>query len=297
MRAPRVALTALVAVALVPSVAGAANADAPGNDEVGGAVVLHLGDRVTQDTTEATTNAGDDALNEACGAPFVNGSVWYQYTPSASHNVVVDTTASDYETGVMVFTGTPTADSLLTCGPGEAGLHARAGVTYYVMAFSDTETIGGNLVVKLENAPTPRGHVTVAAQGAAFHGGAAKIHGTYRCRHNESFAGIDAHLGQRAGRLKIRGEGHAQSRHCDGKVHDWSARVVSPVGTYAKGRASAKVTIIVCGVLECRRDVAKKTLHLSWAPGPRTPMGHPSATSGTTQGSPGLSLQHRWPTR
>ncbi len=127
-------------MALVPLAAGAANAVPPDNDEATGAVVLHLGDQVSEDTTQATTNAGDDALNANCGAPATNASVWYQYTPAKKRNVVLDTSASDYSAGLMIFQGTPTADSLIACGPGAVGIRARAGQTYYVMAFSDTAT-------------------------------------------------------------------------------------------------------------------------------------------------------------
>ena len=93
--------------------------------------------------------------------------------------VVFDVTESDYSAGLMVFEGTPTADSLVTCGPGIVGLHAQGGQTYYVMAFSDTAVNGGNLVLSLKKAPTPRAHVTLSKRGLAFHGGAgaARIHG------------------------------------------------------------------------------------------------------------------------
>src|SRR5262249_41190032 len=162
------------AVALGPLAAGAANAAAPSNDESTGAEVVHLGDTVNEDTTQATTNAGDDTLNQDCGAPATNASVWFKYTPGQKRNVALDTTASDYSSGLMVFDGTPTADSLVTCGPGEVGLRARAGHTYYIMAFSDTDVIGGNLVLSLVNAPTPKVHVSVAKHGLAFHSGAAQ---------------------------------------------------------------------------------------------------------------------------
>src|SRR4029079_16538431 len=178
MRAPRFFLPAMLAAALVPLSSGPASAAPPGNDESAGAVALHLGDRVEQDTTQATTNAGDDALNANCGAPATNASVWYTYSPSVRRNVVLDTTASSYSAGLMVFRGAPKADSLVACGPGAVGLRARAGRTYYVMAFSDTDVIGGDLVLTLQNAPTPRVHVTLAKRGGAVHGRAAKVHGT-----------------------------------------------------------------------------------------------------------------------
>ena len=65
MRALRLSMAAMVAMALIPLAAASASAAPPANDEVAGAVALSLGDRVVQDTTEATTNAGDDALNDA----------------------------------------------------------------------------------------------------------------------------------------------------------------------------------------------------------------------------------------
>lgn len=294
MRAPRFFLPAMLAAALVPLAAGPASAAPPGNDEPGGAVALHLGDRVELDTTQATTNAGDDALNANCGAPATNASVWYTYSPSVKRNVVLDTSDSNYSAGLMVFNGTPTADSLVTCGPGAVGLRARAGKTYYVMAFSDTDVIGGDLVLTLQNAPTPRVHVTLAKHGVAFHGGAAKLHGTYKCTHAESFAEVDAHLLQRAGRLKIQADS-GTGISCDGLRHHWSTRLVSPVGTYAKGDGVAKVSIISCGLLQCRQDRAKRHVHLTWAPKPhRQWMAHPT-TARTGHPRPLMARQKHWP--
>ena len=294
MRAPRFFLPAMVAAALVPLAAGPASAAPPGNDEPAGAVALHLGDRVQQDTTQATTNAGDAALNASCGAPATNASVWYTYSPNVKRNVALDTTASSYSAGLMVFDGTPTADSLIACGPGEVGLRARAGRTYYVMAFSDTDVNGGNLVLTLQSAPTPRVHVTLAKRGVAFHGGAAKLHGTYRCTHAESFAEADTHLLQRAGRLKIQADSGTRVR-CDGKRHHWSTRLVSPVGTYAQGDGVAKVRLISCGLIQCRQDKAKRRVHLVWAPTPhRQWMTHPT-TARAEHRHPLMELQRHWP--
>jgi hypothetical protein len=297
MRAMRFLGAMILAVALVPLAAGAAQAAPPGNDEVGGAVVINLGDRLTEDTTQATTNSGDDALNANCGAPFTNASVWYQFTPATTTPVVFDVTESDYSAGLMVFKGTPTADSLVTCGPGIVGLRAQGGQTYYVMAFSDTAVNGGNLVLSLKKAPTPRAHVALSKRGLAFHGGAgaARIHGTYSCKHDEGFSGLHAHLTQRAGRLKIKGDAFTGVQ-CDGQRHRWSAKVVSPVGTYAAGRAVGKVRIDVCGFLECRHDVAKHRVHLRWASSSsRAVSVHPSATR-AVDAHPLVSLQARWPT-
>jgi hypothetical protein len=280
--------------ALVSYAAGSAYAAAPpANDESTGAVVLHLGDQVNEDTTQATTNAGDDALNANCGAPATNASVWFKYTPTKDRNVILDTSASDYSSGMMVFKGTPTPNSLRACGPGSVGIRAKAGKTYYVMAFSDTDVNGGNLVLTLNNAPTPHVHVTVAKHGLAFHGGAAQIHGTYSCTHAESFAGVDSHLLQRAGRLKIQADSGTNVT-CDGRTHPWSTRLVSPVGTYAKGAAKAKATIFACGVIQCSHIKVKRDVHLSWAKSPnRAWMKQP--TRSLRVHHPLISRQQHWP--
>jgi hypothetical protein len=282
-------------MALVPLAAGPASAAPPPNDESGGAVAISLGDHVTQDTTEATTNAGDATLNANCGAPATNASVWYQYTSDGDRRVALDMSSSSYSGGLMVFKGTPTANSLIACGPGAVGLHARPGKTYFIMAFSDTEVNGGTLVLSLENAPTPRVHVSVAKHGVAFHGGAARIHGSYYCKHADSFNSfLGAFLFQRAGRLKIQGEGDTTVR-CNGKRHHWSARIVSPIGTYAKGHAVAKVQVFACGLIQCRQDRAKRDMNLTWAKNPqRQRMVHPSATR-TGHPHPVIGRQRHWP--
>ncbi len=265
MRAVRLLVAATFGVAIVPLAAGAANAAPPSNDEVGGAVVLHLGDHDTQDTTQATTNQGDSDLNASCGAPFTNASVWYQYTPSVTRNIAVDMSASDYGVGAIIFDGTPTPDDLIACGPELVGAPVTAGHTYYIMVFSDNEVNGGNLDLRLEKAPEPRVHVSASKHGLAFHRGAAQLHGSYRCRHDEFGSVVDARLRQRAGRLKIQGEG-GTGIHCDGARHRWTAKVVSPTGYYAQGPGLAKVTIIACGLVDCRIARVKRHVHLAWAP-------------------------------
>jgi len=295
MRARRLLLPAMLAVVLLPLAAAPASAAPPGNDEPQGAVALHLGDRVVQDTSEATTNAQDDALNANCEAPATNASVWYKYSPAVDRTVVLDMSASSYSGGMLVFKGTPTADSLVSCGPVAVGLRARAGQTYYIMVISDTDVNGGRLVLTLKNAATPRVHVSLARRGVAYRGGAARIHGTYFCKHGENFAGLISHLFQRAGRLKIQAQSDTEIR-CDARRHHWSARLVSRVGTYARGPALAKVKIIACGTLVCRQDSAKRHIHLVWARSQRQRLVQPSATR-MERPRPLIESQVHWPGR
>jgi len=257
----------LLAAALVlplSMAAAPASAAPPGNDEPQGAVVLHLGDRVVQDTSEATTNRQDSRRNANCGAPATTASVWYKYSPRVDRRVRLDVTASDYTSGALVFAGTPTAGSLVACGPGVVALRARAGRTYNIMVISDTDVNGGRLVLRLRKAlPPPRVQVSVARRGVAFRGGAARIHGSYLCRRAE-FAELGGTLFQRAGRLKIQSE-FGKGLRCNGIRHQWSARLVSPFATYARGHALARVRIIACGAFECRRDRARRHIHLAQA--------------------------------
>lgn len=293
MRARRQLVAALMAVGVLPLTAVPASAAPPGNDEPQGAVVLHLGDRVVQDTTEATTNAQDDALNANCGAPATAASVWYAYSPDVARRVVLDMTASDYSGGMMVFAGAPTADSLVSCGHGKVGLRAQGGQTYSIMVFSDTDVTGGRLVLSVENPPPPpRVQVSVAGRGVAFRGGAARLHGTYSCA-NGDFNVLNGSLLQRAGRLKIQAEFGREIR-CTGSRHRWSVRLVSPVGTYARGRAVATVRIVACGVFVCRQGSSKRQVHLAWAAGSSRQRSLQPTTTRTQRPRP-LVEQRQWP--
>jgi hypothetical protein len=294
MRALRLLVTAMVAVGLLPLAAPSASAAPPGNDEPAGAVWLHLGDRIVQDTTQATTNAQDVALNANCGAPATNASVWYKFTPAVDRGVVLDVTASDYSSGMLVFAGTPTADSLVACGPGVVALRARAGRTYNIMVISDTAVIGGRLVLSRKAAPPPpRVHVRVARLGLAYRGGAARIHGTYFCK-NGDFSALFGTLFQRAGRLKIPAQFEEEIR-CNGRRHHWSARLVSPIGFYARGRALARVTIFACGTFQCRQDRTRRHIHLARAWVPQRQRSVQPSTSRMERPRPLVERQRHWP--
>lgn len=294
MTTRRQLVTAVMAVGLLPLAAAPANGAPPANDEAQGALVLQVGDRVVQDTSEATTTTQDEALNAGCGAPATTASVWYTYSPDRDRMVVLDVTASDYSGGVLVFAGTPTADSLVACGPGIVALRARAGKTYSIMVISDTGVSGGRLVLSLEKAPPPpRVHVSISPRGLAFRGGAARLNGTYSCHHGQ-FAALHGTLFQRAGRLKIQAE-FVRGIRCNGDRRRWSARVVSPVGTYARGHALTRVTIVACGILACRRATTKREIQLAWASGSDgRPWAQPP-TTGTQRPRPLVGLQGHWP--
>ena len=57
-----------------------------------------------------------------------------------------------------------------------------------------TATIGGSLVLDLKNAPVPHARISLSKHGVAFPRGAARVHGTYMCKHDESFSFAAARL-------------------------------------------------------------------------------------------------------
>lgn len=295
MRNRHVLTAAAAALVLVPLTATPAAAAPPGNDEPAGAVPIAVGDRVVQDTSEATTGASDAELNEECGAPETNASVWYTFTPERSGVYVLDMSDSDYSGGALVFEGAPSPETLVSCGAFTVPVEAEAGTAYTVMVISDTEVNGGELVLTLARALRPRAQVTVARRGLAYRNGDARIRGRYTCRRAEEFAFVTASLVQRAGRLKIPASADRGVR-CDGQWHRWSVRLVSRTGLYAKGTAQARVRIVACGFVECALDSSRRQVRLVRAGGPRK---RSSATSSSLQGraalpGPALEISRRW---
>jgi hypothetical protein len=267
MRIARLGITLVAAAALVPLSASAAFAAPPGNDTPDGAVSLTLGQTYKEDTTKATTDSQDADLNQVCGAPFTNASVWFTYDAAADGTVLADMTQSDYTGGFMIFEGAPTQDSMLTCGPQSLGFEATKGTSYTIVAFSDTEVNGGNLVLSLDKGPpAPKIKVTVDDAGWAFKDGSAQLTGTYVCK-NADFLDLQGQLTQIWKRLKIQGFFFKEfaGSQCDGRLHSWKRNVVSDNGLYAPGAATVSMFNFACGPIVCAEvdTTSKVTLHKS----------------------------------
>ena len=95
----RAGLLAAVALLIIITVGhGARTALAqpvPPNDNFSGTAFAAVPYSDTQDTTDATTEAGEPA--PVCAASFGH-SVWYNFTPAASGTYRVDTLSSDFDT-------------------------------------------------------------------------------------------------------------------------------------------------------------------------------------------------------
>ncbi|TQM63704.1 DUF6299 family protein [Humibacillus xanthopallidus] len=255
MKTRRFIIAAVAALLLAPMGASTALAAPPGNDIPSGAVAVSVPSTVVQDTSDATTDALDAALNTRCGAPVTNGSVWFTYTDTTGDGLLVDVSGSDFTAGVIIVAGEPTTDSsVVACGPGSAAVRGEAGTTYYVMAFSDTAgVIGGNLVAGFSALPpAPVATLTVEPKATAYRDGSLLLRGTYSCANADGYSSdVEGTVTQTVGRMKIEGFFFVYPLECDGAVHSWEAIVTSSNGLFAGGKATSVSLVFACGVFDC----------------------------------------------
>ena len=268
MRRARTAGMAALLLTLTTMVATGAPAFAavPSNDTYAGATVVStIPFTETVDTTEATSDGDDTALNAQCGAPATDASVWYSVTATSDTGLVADVSGSSYSAGVMVATGSPGDWTLLSCGPGATGWAAAAGKTYSVIAFDDQLDGAGNggaLKITIDVAPPPTIVATVNPT-ATFNTktGAATVSGSVTCTGEADFAFLEVNLSQNVGRFIIRGFGGTDVT-CDGRTRPWSVEVLGDNGKFAGGKALNVTLAVACGVFDCGVDFQESIIHL-----------------------------------
>jgi hypothetical protein len=260
-------ISTALCVAAVAAVVGAAPAlaAAPSNDVRGGATTISaLPFSDTVDTSQATTDADDAALNAQCGAPVTNGSVWYAYTPPAGvDGVVVDVSSSSFSAGALIAEPDGSGGWLVDgCGPGTTGVPVVAGTPYLILAFSDTPGVtGGTLRISVTQATVPTVDVTVNPKGRVDKYGNALLTGTYTCTGGDFFS-LSSSLKQAVGRFAIQGDGYYDGS-CDGASHAWSASVVPYNGKFAGGKSASFTYAFSCGALFCGDSYKEQTVKLS----------------------------------
>jgi hypothetical protein len=102
--------------------------------------------------------------------------VWYTFTPRASKRIEVNTFGSDYDTDLVIYTGTPGDLTEIACVD-DAGntvqskvvFDAVAGETYYIMVGAWNSGPGGNLVFNLGNPSAEVFHNQFFHDGALVH--------------------------------------------------------------------------------------------------------------------------------
>ncbi|MDX1992771.1 MAG: right-handed parallel beta-helix repeat-containing protein [bacterium] len=90
-----------------------------------------------QDISGATRDAADPTL---CAADF-SRTVWFRYTPAENHDLVFNTSGSDFDTVIAVYTGSPGSLTQVACNDdsgenptSQVSFDAVAGTTYFLLA-------------------------------------------------------------------------------------------------------------------------------------------------------------------
>jgi uncharacterized protein DUF6299 len=263
----RLVAAAAAAFTIVAMTGAPAVAAPPGNDVYGGAeAVTGIPFTTTQDTTEATSDADDDELNEACGAPAMDASVWYTFTPGTEEVYLADVSGSDYAAGVFVATGAPGSFEVLACGFGGAAWQAAAGETYSIVAIDDQSDGGGNggtLELSIDVAPPPPALDVTVNPTAQFDSktGSALLSGTMSCGADAEFAFLEAQLTQRVGRLLIRGFGGTEVT-CDGTARPWTIEVIGDNGLFKGGKSASVTFAAACSAVFCSEYLNESTVQL-----------------------------------
>ena len=262
----RIGAIGLLTAGMLVGFASPVAAAAPSNDTIAGAtVVTQLPFSDTVDTTEATTDADEQAAAQPCvdiGAPAIENAVWYTGTASESLTVGVDVTASSYSAGIAVFDGSPSAATFVTCGPGMVAGPVSAGQTFYLMVFGDIPgSLGGTLEISVFEAVMPDVALTVDPI-AHFdaRSGAATVSGTASCSGSD-FASVSGRLRQSVGRFVIDGFFFV-GIPCDGTTQTWTADVIPLSGKFAGGHASVEVSAFACGPAGCDQAFVQQPVRL-----------------------------------
>jgi Rieske Fe-S protein len=255
IRPARVLGLAAVTASMVVVTALPASAAPPSHDTIDGAkVISEVPFSEIVDTTEATTDAEDAAINTNCGAPATNGSVWYSLTASGSAAAyLVDVSQSDFTAGVIVATGTPGNLSLVTCGPQSVGFEVTPGTTYFLMAFSDNpDVVGGQLSISVtEASPPPKVSMTINEVGRVnTKTGAATVSGTYTCDGQADFTVLQGRLSQKQGDIHVVGNFEQLDLPCGG-TFKWSATIAPESGKFKRGEAASLALVAACNQLGC----------------------------------------------
>ncbi len=269
MRLSRLLGVASAVTILTGVTAAPAWAAPPVNDTVDNAVPVTVGYADTLNTSEATTDAVDAQLNETCGAPATDASVWYLLEPAVDTAVIIDVSRSNYPAGVAVGVGSPGALTTVACGPGTILLTASAGVTYYVLAFDDQSDGGGNggrLRIAFIETESPSVSLAVSRKAFINSQGNVELHGTYRCENafgveiSGSVSQAEGPRGASADFLTLELGG------CDGTRQEWEATARAFGANFRTGNALVTSFGFSCGGFLCTEGFGERVIKLRPAP-------------------------------
>jgi hypothetical protein len=247
------AVAGMGTLGLAPAVLAAA----PANDTYAGRITVSDGYSATIDTTEATTDANDDAINAGCGFVHTDASVWYTLA-GTDETYVIDVSNASYPAGAIIATGDPvTGFTLVSCDLGRVSVDAAAGTTYTILVFDsqlDFEGNGGSLTVSVETFLPPTldaFSVNPVAHLAAD--GSATVTGTATCRAKPlAYTYMELTPNQRDGKSTVSGfVGATDPFGCDGAEQTWSITVHPDSGAFRRGRLILTGIVQVCSFTKC----------------------------------------------
>lgn len=246
----KTAFAVLLTVGAVLGSATAAQAAAPSNDDIADAVVVtDLPFTDALNTSEATFAASDTY----CGI----ATIWYQYTPAESGWVHLSTVGSDFDTMLGLYTGDPSALTVVECvDDTNSSLQAEivaeltAGATYYISAGTccSTDTVGqvgpgGDLLFTVETTSPALTAVTVALNraGTVTRDGFVTVTGTVTCD-QPAWADIYGSMQQRFNRIIARSDS-ATGTPCGPEPSTWTMQMwpYDPV-LFGPGNADLRIS-------------------------------------------------------
>jgi len=229
----------------------------PANDAYNGRVTVGDGYKATVDTTAATSDANDDAINADCGFVDTDASVWYELA-GTDETYVIDVSAADYAAGAIVATGDPVNGfNLVTCDLGRVGLFASAGTTYTILVFDsqlDFEGNGGSLSIAVDTtAPPSLDAFTVDPLAHFSRDGSVTVSGSATCSGKPlAYTYLEVTLGQRDGRETVSASrGVTDGFACDGTEQTWTVTVQADSAYFRHGRATVQGLVQVCSFTKC----------------------------------------------
>jgi len=254
-----------VAAAIVAATAAPALAAPPTNDTIDNAIPVDVGYRAVVNTTDATTDSVDAQLNQSCGAPATDASVWYTLQPAADGAVIIDVSRSSYSAGVAVGVGTPGSLQTVACGPGTILRDAQAGQTYYVLAFDDQQDgtgNGGRLSISFMATDTPTATLAVSRSARLDDNGNAVLHGTFRCENGNPIQ-ISGEAIQIRTFTSVRAQfATLRFGQCDGTRHSWEAVARAFGADFRTGSALVSSFGFVCGTFLCTEGFSERVVRL-----------------------------------
>jgi hypothetical protein len=263
------ASVALLVVAAGPALA----AGPPPNDDFSNATVIApLPFHQVENITLATSDPSTDPTQCNTGQPQ---TVWYKFTATSSQEVVFDPTLSTEDMEVGIYTGSPGALSLVTCGQGGIGdnggafLAAVSGTTYWIMVSAGCclpPPIILHLWVYRDAAPRA---MKISVTGATVdQGGNVTISGTLDCTGAApGGVAITGTIRQPVGRLQSVHARYTAHTVCAG-TQQWTALAQPQAGKFVAGHTDATINAAAqaCNLPGCATAKTTKVIRLTRQP-------------------------------